>query len=125
MTGVRFQLTNERNGFGVKGRIGQLLVCVALVLSISVSAALAQTERMQIVDILQKGPELTVFLNQYNNRGEADTAAYTASAYTIIPGAGAAMPPDEEIDFTLDRPFLFAVYGEDNLPLFVGIVNRP
>ena len=29
------------------------------------------------------------------------------------------------ITFTLDRPFLFAVYGEDNLPLFVGIVNRP
>ena len=35
------------------------------------------------------------------------------------------MPPDEEIDFTLDRPFLFVVTGAGNLPLFVGIVNQP
>ena len=68
-----------------------------------------------------------VFLSEikHGTRIAVDEKGVTASAYTIIPGAGAAMPPDEEIDFTLDRPFLFAVYGEDNLPLFVGIVNRP
>lgn len=68
-----------------------------------------------------------VFLSEvkHGTRVAVDEKGVTASAYTIIPGAGAAPPPDEEIDFTLDRPFLFAVYGEDNLPLFVGIVNRP
>ncbi len=30
------------------------------------------------------------------------------------------MPPEEEVDFTLDRPFLFVITGEDGLPLFVG-----
>lgn len=35
------------------------------------------------------------------------------------------MPLEEEVDFALDRPFLFAVSGVDNLPLFVGLVNRP
>ncbi|MBR3077471.1 MAG: hypothetical protein IKH07_06065 [Oscillospiraceae bacterium] len=68
-----------------------------------------------------------VYLSEirHGTRVAVDERGVTASAYTIIPGPGAAPPPDEEIDFTLDRPFLFAIYGEDNLPLFVGIVNRP
>lgn len=62
---------------------------------------------------------------KHGTRIAVDEKGVTASAYTIIPGPGAAPHPEEEIDFTLDRPFLFAVYGEDNLPLFVGIVNQP
>lgn len=38
---------------------------------------------------------------------------------------GAAMPPDEEIDFTLDRPFIFVLESYLGLPLFVGVVNQP
>ena len=44
------------------------------------------------------------------------------------PGARCCAPkthPEEEVDFVLDRPFLFAITGVDNLPLFVGLVNRP
>ena len=68
-----------------------------------------------------------IFLSEvrHGTRVAIDEQGVTASAYTIMPGAGAAMPPDEEIDFTLDRPFVFAIYGPDNLPLFVGIVNVP
>lgn len=41
-------------------------------------------------------------------------------------GAGTGGPPTDEVDFVLDRPFLFAVTnGTNGLPLFVGIVNRP
>lgn len=41
-------------------------------------------------------------------------------------GAGTGGPPDDEVDFVLDRPFLFAVTnGANGLPLFVGIVNQP
>ncbi len=47
-------------------------------------------------------------------------AAFTVAADT----AGAAMPPDEEVDFVLDRPFLFYI-TKSGLPLFVGIVNTP
>lgn len=54
-----------------------------------------------------------------------DEEGCTAVAYTVMPVAGAAMPPDEEIDFILDRPFLFVITGSDNLPLFVGVVNQP
>ena len=57
-------------------------------------------------------------------RVSVDEEGVVAGAFTMM-GAGAAMPPDEEIDFTLDRPFLFVIYGADGLPLFVGIVNQP
>lgn len=54
-----------------------------------------------------------------------DEKGVTAAAFTVILRAGGAMPPDEEIDFTLDRPFLFCVESRDGLPLFAGIVNEP
>ena len=68
-----------------------------------------------------------VYLSEvkHGTRVAVDEKGVTASAYIMMIGAGAAMPPDEQIDFTLDRPFLFAIYGPDNLPLFVGIVNQP
>ena len=48
------------------------------------------------------------------------------AAYTVIPLAGMAPPQDvDEIDFVLDRPFLFVVSSQDNLPLFAGTVNKP
>ena len=54
-----------------------------------------------------------------------DEEGVTAAAYTVMMMAGAAMPPEEEMDFVLDRPFLFAITGYDGLPLFVGVVNQP
>ena len=54
-----------------------------------------------------------------------DEEGVTAAAYTVMLEAGAAEPPDEEIDFTLDRPFVFAITASSGLPLFVGIVNTP
>ena len=54
-----------------------------------------------------------------------DEEGCTAVAFTVIPAAGAASPPDEEVDFVLDRPFIFCITGDSGLPLFVGIVNFP
>lgn len=56
-----------------------------------------------------------------------DEEGVTAAAYTVILVAGAAAPdPDQlEIDFILDRPFLFAIESQGSLPLFAGIVNNP
>ena len=36
--------------------------------------------------------------------------------------AGAARPPEEEVDFRLDRPFLTMIASQDGLLLFAGIV---
>lgn len=54
-----------------------------------------------------------------------DEEGCTATAFTVLAGAGAAAPPDGEVDFVLDRPFLFCVTGDSGLPLFVGVVNSP
>lgn len=54
-----------------------------------------------------------------------DEKGVTAASYIEIPGAGAAAPPDEMIDFILDRPFLFVVTNHLGLPLFAGVVNEP
>lgn len=68
-----------------------------------------------------------IYLSQAEHaaRVKIDEKGCTAAAYTVMAAAGAAMPPEEEIDFVLDRPFIFVITGAGDLPLFVGIVNRP
>ena len=68
-----------------------------------------------------------VFLSSAKHaaRVAIDEEGVTAAAYTVMLEAGAAEPPDEEIDFTLDRPFVFAITARDGLPLFIGIVHTP
>ncbi len=53
-----------------------------------------------------------------------DEDGVEAASYIVIEGAGAAEPPDEIIDFILDRPFVFAITTE-SIPMFVGTVNNP
>lgn len=71
---------------------------------------------------------LPIYVSEANHAGRVkiDEKGVIAAAFTVMMmDAGAAMPPDEVVDFVLDRPFLFAVTGSDGLPLFVGIVNHP
>lgn len=57
-------------------------------------------------------------------RVQIDEEGVKAAAYIELPGAGSAAPPEEVIDFVLDRPFLFVITN-DNIPLFSGCVNKP
>ena len=61
----------------------------------------------------------------HGSRVKVDEQGCEGAAYTAMLYAGASRPPEEEVYFTLDRPFLFCVTGAQNLPLFVGIVNQP
>jgi len=54
-----------------------------------------------------------------------DEEGVTAAAYTVEMLPGAAPPPEEEVYFTLDRPFIFVITSADGLPLFAGVVNQP
>ena len=68
-----------------------------------------------------------VYLDSINQdtRVKIDEKGVTAASYIELNfGAGAAEPPDEIIDFVLDRPFVFVV-TKDQIPLFVGTVNNP
>ncbi|MDE6281253.1 MAG: hypothetical protein K2M15_05620, partial [Oscillospiraceae bacterium] len=62
---------------------------------------------------------------QHAARVTIDEEGCTAASYVDLMLCGAAPPPDEIVDFTLDRPFLFAITGNSNLPLFLGVVNQP
>ena len=62
---------------------------------------------------------------QHAARVTIDEEGVSAAAYTAMMECGAAMPPEDEIDFILDRPFLFVITSRHNLPLFAGIVNHP
>ena len=57
-------------------------------------------------------------------RVSIDEEGVTGAAYTEIGLLAGATLPKEEIDFVVDRPFVFVVTGADNLPLFVGVVNQ-
>lgn len=61
---------------------------------------------------------------EHGVRVMADEEGISAAAYTVILECGSAMPPDEIVDFTLDRPFAFAVTFDYNTILFAGIVNE-
>ncbi len=54
-----------------------------------------------------------------------DEEGVKAAAYTVMPLAGALPPSEEEVDFVLDRPFVFAIRSETGIPLFVGVVELP
>lgn len=71
--------------------------------------------------------ELPLAVNEAKHAARVmiDEEGCTAAAFTVMIACGAAMPPKEQVDFVLDRPFLFVINGQDGQPLFVGIVNQP
>lgn len=54
-----------------------------------------------------------------------DEKGVTAASYIELPMAGAAQPPEEIIDFIVDRPFVFVITNRYEVPLFAGVVNEP
>lgn len=55
---------------------------------------------------------------------EIDEHGVTGAAYTELAVSMGAAKPDDEIDFVLDRPFMFIVTGRDGTILFSGIVRN-
>ncbi|MCD8126756.1 MAG: hypothetical protein LUD82_04560 [Clostridiales bacterium] len=59
-------------------------------------------------------------------RVTVDEEGVEAAAYTVFAADGAALEaPLEEIDFVLDRPFLFVITGDTDTILSAGVVNQP
>ena len=82
-------------------------------------------QALGITDIFTEKEDALYFTNvNQATRVAIDEKGVTAASYIEIPGAGAAQPPEEIIDFVLDRPFLFVITTRD-MPLFAGIVNQP
>ncbi|MCR4804957.1 MAG: hypothetical protein K5981_04820, partial [Clostridia bacterium] len=60
----------------------------------------------------------------HDARVKIDEEGCEAAAFTVIAYCGSAMPPEERMEFKLDRPFIFAITGTDGLPLFCGVINQ-
>ena len=106
--------------------------------SFDISSGTDLTEMFQamgITDVFQLGKanfsaitsDTPVFLSGANQAARVivDEQGVKAAAYLEFPGAGSAMPPQEIIDFILDRPFLFVIATYEGVPLFTGVVNEP
>lgn len=78
-------------------------------------------------DPLGASTDDSIFLSQAQHAARVmiDEEGCTAASYVDLMLCGSAAPPDDEVDFTLDRPFLFSITGESDLPLFLGVVNQP
>lgn len=103
---------------------------------VSKMSLVEELQRLGVADVFQRGvadfSPLTkdmdgIFVSQVEHaaRVKIDEEGCEAAAYTVIVACGAGMPPEEEVDFVVDRPFLFVVTGRDGLPLFIGVVNQP
>lgn len=68
-----------------------------------------------------------VFISAVNQAARVivDEEGVKAASYLEFPGTGAAAPPEDIIDFILDRPFLFVIADTGGTPLFTGLVNNP
>lgn len=107
-----------------------------------VSSQLELSEELQalgVTDVFAPGADFSpltgsddpIFLSQvqHDARVVIDEEGCEAAAYTVMLVMAGAPPQQQsklgEIDFILDRPFLFVITGADELPLFVGVVNQP
>lgn len=91
-------------------------------------------QKMGITDVFSEGAadftgisaEVPIFLTAANQsvRVQIDEEGVKAAAYIEFPGATSPMPPEQIIDFILDRPFVFAI-TTNSIPLFVGAVKNP
>lgn len=76
--------------------------------------------------LIQSTDPIAVTQVRHAARVLIDEEGCEAAAYTVIMmEATAAAPPDDEVDFVPDRPFLFVITNADDLPLFAGLVNHP
>lgn len=73
--------------------------------------------------LAKNSEELCVSTARHAARVVIDEQGCTAAAFTEMAVAGASMPPEEEMDFVLDRPFLFVITGDTGGVLFAGTVN--
>lgn len=67
----------------------------------------------------------SAYVSQINHsaRVAVDEEGCTAAAFTVIAADSEAFIEGTEVDFRLNRPFIFVITSDDSTPLFVGVVN--
>lgn len=87
--------------------------------------ALGVTEVFQEGDfspLLPNESDITLTGIKHTARVSMDEQGVTAAAVIRMPMAGAAAPPEDEIELYFDRPFIVVITSDSNVPLFVGAI---
>lgn len=68
-----------------------------------------------------------IYLSQavHAARVAVDEEGVEAAAFTVMSNDAGAGPLEDEVDFVLDRPFLFLITSDAGQILFAGVVNHP
>lgn len=92
-------------------------------------------ERLGVTDVFDAGKsdfsplsDGKVFINEANHAARVviDEEGCTAAAFTeLLYSGGVPIPKEDEMDFILDRPFVFVVTSDTEQPLFIGTVVEP
>ncbi len=129
----RFLFSGRDRDDGLYGRVNLSVPKMDFLTDISMKSAL---EKMGIIDVfdpqkaqfsaeLSSDSELSVSNIQQYARLILNEDGVEAAAITLTIDGGLFIPAEDEKDFTLNRPFLFAVMSERDMPLFIGIYRMP
>ena len=75
--------------------------------------------------IAPENEDLSVSRIEQDARVKIDRYGCEAAAFTVVDMTEGFLDPNGLVNFTLDRPFVFAITNAAGLPLFVGVVNQP
>ncbi len=82
-------------------------------------------EKAQFSPEISSDSKLAVSTLKQYARMTLDENGVEAAAITVSFEGGLLRPPENEIDFLLNRPFLYAVMSEKGIPLLVGVYHLP
>lgn len=73
--------------------------------------------------LIMKGDDIYVGKIDHGALVSIDENGVEATAYTFLPMYGTSSS-EIKVNFTVDRPFLFVITGEDGTTMFIGVVNQ-
>ena len=83
------------------------------------------SEKAQFSAEILSDSELAMSVLQQYARLIMNEDGVEAAAITISTDGALFRSPEAEIDFTLNRPFVYAVMSEKGIPLFIGTYREP
>lgn len=82
------------------------------------------SEKADFTPLLKTDARISLSSANHAVRFAADEEGITAVSYVELQMEGEGRPPEKEVAFILNHPFLFVLTGSDGLPLFAGILNE-
>ena len=80
-------------------------------------------EKSDFTPLTLSRDDIFLAMAEHDARVTVDEEGVSAAAFTVMAMAGAGMPPQEIVEFILDRPFLFAITSDSGALLFAGTVK--